>query len=113
VPRMPANTEEVQKEVVKKYPAVSTDQKVRVCEAQVKIHDFKERWHAKSARLEVILNKKQAKKPLSADEATLWARFAQEAYPAWSLFPRKDADSAILLDIDYSSTCPKAFFCPV
>jgi hypothetical protein len=96
-PRVPANTEEVKKEVVKKHPAVSTDQKVRVCEAQVKIHDFKERWYARSTRLEVILDKTQANKPLSADEATLWANFVQEAHPAWSLFPRKDADSAILL----------------
>jgi hypothetical protein len=94
VSRIPASTEEV---VVEKYPVVSTDQKVRVCEAQVKIHDFKERWHAKITRLEVIPNKKQVQKPLSADEATLWDRFAQEAHLAWSLFSRKDADSAILL----------------
>jgi hypothetical protein len=45
---------QAEKAAVKRYPAVSTDQKVRVCEAQLKIHDFKERWYAKSTRLEVL-----------------------------------------------------------
>jgi hypothetical protein len=41
------------------------------------------------------MNKKQAQRPLSAEEATLWAQFAQEAHPSWSLFPRKDENSTL------------------
>jgi hypothetical protein len=89
---VPENHTDTQEVSFKKSRAVSTARKVRVCEDSVQ--DFKERWHAKASMLGALMAKKQAHKPLSSAEATMWEQFAQEAHPAWLLFPRKDDTSA-------------------
>jgi hypothetical protein len=91
---VPENHTDTQEVSFKKSRAVSTAQKVRVCEAQLRNKDFKEGWHAKASMLEAIMARKRAHKPLSTGEATMWEQFAQEAHPAWLLFPRKDDTSA-------------------